>query len=173
MHTPTHNIPFSNSQSTTLKAGRIFVKFARKKVRQTGREVRKKRRELRDGVYPTNLPDQNVNKWLSLGSVGLLKPSWWEMNFSKHQCPEQEWRRLLEAAKRAVCRSFPCLVCVVLGWQIGRVNSIAQLPSLLSYFPSCLSFFLSCKLYEYPSGYLCYYRFFSIFSGETVTLRWK
>ena len=35
------------------------VQFARKKGRQTGREVRKKRRELRDGVYPTNLPAQN------------------------------------------------------------------------------------------------------------------
>ena len=39
--------------------GRIFVQFARKKERQTGREVRKKRRELRDRVYPTNSPAQN------------------------------------------------------------------------------------------------------------------
>ena len=33
--------------------------LARKKERQTGREVRKKRRELCDGVYPTNPPAQN------------------------------------------------------------------------------------------------------------------
>ena len=63
-------------------------------------------------------------------------------------CPEQEWRRLLEFAKRMVSRSFLCLMCVVLSWRIGRVNSIAQLPSLLSYFSSCLSFFLSCKLFH-------------------------
>ena len=36
----------------------IIIQFA-KKERQTGREVRKKRRELRDGVYPTNPPAQN------------------------------------------------------------------------------------------------------------------
>ena len=66
-----------------------------------------------------------------------------EMNFSKHWCPGQEWRRLLEAAKRTVSRSFLCLVCVVLGWQIGRVSAFVQLPSLLSDFSSCLSFFLS------------------------------
>ena len=33
--------------------------FGRKKERQTGREVRKKRRESRGGVYPTNPPAQN------------------------------------------------------------------------------------------------------------------
>ena len=31
---------------------------------------------------------------------------------SKHRCPGQEWRRLLEAAKRTVSRSFLCLVFV-------------------------------------------------------------
>ena len=33
--------------------------------------------------------------------------------FSKHRCPGQEWRRLLEAAKRTVSRSFLCLEFVV------------------------------------------------------------
>ena len=33
--------------------------IVRKKERQTGQEVRKKRRELRDGVYPTIPPAQN------------------------------------------------------------------------------------------------------------------
>ena len=33
--------------------------------------------------------------------------------FSKHRCPGQEWRRLLEAAKKTVSRSFLCLVFVV------------------------------------------------------------
>ena len=33
--------------------------------------------------------------------------------FSKHRCLGQEWRRLLEAAKRAVSRSFLCLGFVV------------------------------------------------------------
>ena len=33
--------------------------------------------------------------------------------FSKDRCPGQEWRRLLEAAKRTVSRSFLCLVFVV------------------------------------------------------------
>ena len=33
--------------------------------------------------------------------------------FSKHRCPGQEWRRLLEAAKRTVSRSFLCLVFLV------------------------------------------------------------
>ena len=38
-----------------------------------------------------------------------------------------------------------------LSWQIGRVNSIAQLPSHLSYFLSCLSFFLGHKCSNYVS----------------------
>ena len=29
--------------------------------------------------------------------------------FSKHRCPGQEWRRLLEAAEKMVSRSFLCL----------------------------------------------------------------
>ena len=33
--------------------------------------------------------------------------------FSKHRCPGQEWRRLLEAAKMTVSRSFLCLGFVV------------------------------------------------------------
>ena len=33
--------------------------------------------------------------------------------FSKHQCPGQEWCRLLEAARRTVSRSFSWLVFVV------------------------------------------------------------
>ena len=33
--------------------------------------------------------------------------------FSKHRCPGQEWRRLLEAAKRMVKQSFLCLAFVV------------------------------------------------------------
>ena len=33
--------------------------------------------------------------------------------FSKHRCPGQECRRLLEAAKRTVSRSFLCLGFVV------------------------------------------------------------
>ena len=49
---------------------------------------------------------------------------------------------MLEAAKKTVSRSFLCLMCVVLSWQIGRVNSIAQLLSLLFDFSSCLFFFL-------------------------------
>ena len=36
---------------------------------------------------------------------------------SKHRCPGQEWRRLLEAAKRTVSRSFLCLGFVVI-WSV-------------------------------------------------------
>ena len=37
--------------------------------------------------------------------------------FSKHRCPGQERRRLLEAAKRTVSRSFLCLGLVVI-WSV-------------------------------------------------------
>ena len=33
--------------------------------------------------------------------------------FSKHRCPGQEWRRLLEAAEKTVSRYFLCLGFVV------------------------------------------------------------
>ena len=39
-------------------------------------------------------------------------------------------------------RSFLYLAFVILTWRIGRVSSITQLPSRLSYFSSCLSFLL-------------------------------
>ena len=35
------------------------------------------------------------------------------MNFSKHRCLGQEWRRLLEAAENTVSLSFLCLGFVV------------------------------------------------------------
>ena len=44
-------------QPVTTKLKRAVLE--KKKDRKTGREVRKKRRELRDGVYPTNPPAQN------------------------------------------------------------------------------------------------------------------
>ena len=51
--------------------------------------------------------------------------------FSTHRCLGKERRRLLEAAKRTVSRSFLCLEFIVFSWQIGPVNSIVQLPSQL------------------------------------------
>ena len=45
------------------------------------------------------------------------------MNFSKHRCPGQEWRRLLEVAKRTVSRSFLFL---------GFVASRSVMPAELS-----------------------------------------
>ena len=68
--------------------------------------------------------------------------------FLKHRCLGQEWRRLFEAAKRTVSRSFLCLVCVVLGWRIGRVSAFAQHPSLLfTSRPVCLSFLQIVSVY--------------------------
>ena len=78
----------------------------------------------------------------------LCWPAQAQMNFSKHQCPGQEWCRLLEAAKRMASRSFLCLAFVVLIWQIGRVNSITHLSSHLSYFSSCLSFLLNERYFS-------------------------
>ena len=54
-----------------------------------------------------------VNKWRNLGSASLLKPDWWEMNFSEHRCLGQERRRLLEAPEKTVSRSFLCLLFAV------------------------------------------------------------
>ena len=44
------------------------------------------------------------SKWRWLAQAQLMRDE-----FSKHLCLGQEWRRLLEAAKRTVSRSFLCL----------------------------------------------------------------
>ena len=47
-------------------------------------------------------------RWRWLAQARLMRDE-----FSKHRCLGQEWRRLLEAAKRTVSRSFLCLLFFV------------------------------------------------------------
>ena len=63
--------------------GRIFVQFARKKERQTGREVRKKRRELRDGARPIRQPKTTHTRHRNERPTVLLAAS----NKRRHSCP--------------------------------------------------------------------------------------
>ena len=105
-----------------------------------------------------------INKWRSLGSVGMLKPNWWEMNFLKHRCLGQEWRRLLEAVEMTVNHSLLSRVCrfELVDWS-GKLHRAT--PSHLSYFQSCLSFLLVKWLS------LCYYMLYGSVFCQTVIVK--
>ena len=65
--------------------------------------------------------------------------------FLKHQCLGQEWRRLLEAVKRTVSRSFLCL---------GFFVSQSVMPAELS---GVIRGGIVLLLHVYETAYVCMY----------------